>query len=578
LNRQEGVEASILKDKLFIANMYAGLERNDKARKGFYAALPDVRASGQPDLEWGTHLGIGHTFMKENSDSARFHYERTLQLIEETRSGLKGAEIRTGYLSGKRRFIYEEIARYYASQHKMDEEGGWSDLGFRTIERAKARGLLDLLEVSLLAESPPDEMAVLDSLYQYSAEHPEDKEMHSRLERRYINMREARLSEAIGPLKSASTTATIPNIQDALPKGTVLLEYALGDTASLLWVIDQKTHSIHELPNRQSIRMDIERLRDAIARPGAGDAALTNAAWRLYEKLILPVEKKIRKAKQLVIVPDGILFELPFEVLITKETDAGKAWDQIPFFAKTHTTLYIPSASIYLRLMIGEAKKTYTQELVAFGDPDFSLLKDAASKSQAMLAPLPHTRVEVNNIAAYLDEPHRMIFLGDKATEGELKNTLRTNTPRLLHLATHGLVDPIDPQASSIVLCPDSDTNDDGYLHTLEILNLPLKIRLVVMSACESARGRIGRGEGVVGLSRAFIAGGAGGVVASLWSVSDQSTAELMNVFYKEMVGKKKSAGEALRKARLMLLEHDDYAHPFYWSAFIMIGTTESPW
>ena len=108
-----------------------------------------------------------------------------------------------------------------------------------------------------------------------------------------------------------------------------------------------------------------------------------------------------------------------------------------------------------------------------------------------------------------------------------------------------------------------------------------LNVGLVVASACESARGRVGRGEGVVGLSRAFMAAGSRGVVASLWAVSDESTAVLMKAFYEQMLGKKKPATEALNTARLALIEDEDgaYAHPFYWSPFIVIGAGDkTPW
>jgi CHAT domain-containing protein len=120
--------------------------------------------------------------------------------------------------------------------------------------------------------------------------------------------------------------------------------------------------------------------------------------------------------------------------------------------------------------------------------------------------------------------------------------------------------------------------DDDGYFHTLEILATPTRSRLVVMSACESARGKVSRGEGVVGLSRAFLASGAGSVVASLWAVSDESTAELMRYFYERMLDKKKSASRALNEARLAMIESDKYSHPFYWSPFVVTGTERSPW
>ena len=128
------------------------------------------------------------------------------------------------------------------------------------------------------------------------------------------------------------------------------------------------------------------------------------------------------------------------------------------------------------------------------------------------------------------------------------------------------------------MLCPDAEGREDGYLYTLEILSLPMDVGLVVVSACESARGRVSRSEGVVGLSRAFLASGAEGLVASLWAVSDESSAELMKEFYDSMLDEKRTAVAALNDARLALIRHPDYGHPFYWSPFIMIGTEKSPW
>jgi len=136
----------------------------------------------------------------------------------------------------------------------------------------------------------------------------------------------------------------------------------------------------------------------------------------------------------------------------------------------------------------------------------------------------------------------------------------------------------VNPAASSIALLPDSEGRDDGLLHTLEILSLPMSCRLVTLSACESGRGRVGRSEGVVGLSRAFIASGASCVVSSLWAVSDESTSLLMRAFYKSMIRNKHSAAAALNEARLELMRNPEYGHPFHWSPFIAVGSERAPW
>jgi CHAT domain-containing protein len=285
----------------------------------------------------------------------------------------------------------------------------------------------------------------------------------------------------------------------------------------------------------------------------------------------------LKKVKRLVIVPDGMLFEVPFEVLLRDDPAANDGWGDMPYLGHSYATLYAPSASVYLKLLQTEEKRKYPIDLIAMGDPDFSLFDDDAGQGAALL-PLPHTKLEIEHISSRVKEKRRSVYLGADANEYALKMKLGETESRIVHLATHGLVDPVEPISSSVVLCPDERGHDDGFLYTLEILSMPFDVGLVVVSACESGAGRISRSEGVVGLSRAFLASGAGGVVASLWAVSDESTAALMKKFYERMMGKKKPAAEALKDARITLTKDERYAHPFYWSAFIVIGHEKAPW
>jgi CHAT domain-containing protein/Tfp pilus assembly protein PilF len=576
-DRQAGIETYILEDKVRIARIHAVTGNMSEARSVFRESIPISRASGL-DLERTLHLNIGHTYEDENPDSAIYYYERALEVVEQRRAALGGAGTRTGFLSGQRRYFYEEVARYYASLDERGESGEGSERAFHTIERAKARGLLDLLEAAALKEIDPVEEALLDSLHQIAGDSLAEKRDKQRLERRYLERREERVAKSLGPLDSRDAIVSMQEVQKALPKGTLLLEYALGDTTSLLWIIDRKSHELAELPNRRSIRAEVERLRDAIEQPGTGDEALRKTAQSLYETLVLPAEQRIKKAKRIVIVPDGVLFELPFEVLISKENGENAEWKDVAFLARSTATVYAPSASIYVKLLEPKKRKKYPLELLAVGDPDFGMHGNATDSDGNALASLPYTRSEIEAISSRLKDKEKTVLLGSEASEARLKQNLRKETPRILHLATHGLVDPVEPAASSVVLCPDPDGVEDGYLHTLEILELPIDVGLVVVSACESARGRVGRGEGVVGLSRAFVASGADGVVASLWAVSDKSTSELMKHFYKSMLDKKRPASTALREARLALMDDPAYAHPFYWSPFVVIGTDKSPW
>lgn len=569
-------EVSILEDELGIANVHAAAGRSDAARAVYSTIGPRIASSGQVELVLSLNLGIGDSYEKTQPDSAFHYYETALWLLEERRATLQSDAVRSDFLSGaRRRYYYEEIARYYASVAQATPDGDWSARAFRTVERAKARGLLDLLEVSQRSRESATETALLDSLYRLDKTSPDYEAQRRNLQAGYETARDARLESSLRGLSNADL-AGIEDVRKTLSKGTVLLAYALGDSASLLWAIDRKGHELFLLPSRSVLQIDIQRLRDAMAVPGRGDAALRRSARRLYEALVLPAEPRLAKNRKLVIVPDGALFEIPFEVLLTRAVTDETPWHELPFLASSFSPIYAPSVSVFVNMAHAKKSATHDLDLLAVGDPDFSTLAEQVGR--APLDSLPYTRAEVLSISANLKDDRKNILLGRDANEAHVKRTLKQTSPRLLHLATHGLVDPAEPAASSIALGTDDVAREDGYLDTMEILALSLDVDLVVLSACESARGRVGRSEGVVGLSRAFIASGAHGIVASLWAVSDESTSVLMDEFYKKMMGKKRPAGEALNEARFALMSNPDYAHPFYWSPFIVIGSERSPW
>jgi CHAT domain-containing protein len=357
-----------------------------------------------------------------------------------------------------------------------------------------------------------------------------------------------------------------------LPKKTAVVAYALGDSASFAWVIDRSGYDLVRLPKRAVITADVRRFRDALARVSE-EAALRKSSRGLYTMLLGPVAARLEKVDNAIIVPDGVLFEVPFEVLLTAEPKESDPWKRQPFFMRRAALLYAPSATVYASLKTSPTENEFTRDLLAMGNPDFSAL---APVGDTKLAPLPYAKEEVDAIGARVKDERRLVLTGGDAREGTLKQELRNGAPRVLHLATHGLVDPVEPTRSSVALTPGD--NEDGYFHTLEILATPVQSELVVMSACESARGQLSRGEGVVGLSRAFLASGAGSVVASLWAVNDESTAVLMQTFYERMFGKKRSASRALNEARMALIDSDKYSHPFFWSPFIVTGTERAPW
>jgi CHAT domain-containing protein len=178
----------------------------------------------------------------------------------------------------------------------------------------------------------------------------------------------------------------------------------------------------------------------------------------------------------------------------------------------------------------------------------------------------------VQQIASYFGEGSSETFLRDEATEENLKNDGLLKKFNYIHFAVHGLIDEGNPDHSSLVLTQGKSAREDGFLQAAEIFSLDLNADLVVLSACQTGLGKLVRGEGIVGLTRAFMYAGAPSVMVSLWSVSDASTAILMGEFYRNLIRNKQSKTDALRKAQLTLLGDEKYAHPFYWAPFVLFG------
>jgi CHAT domain-containing protein len=187
--------------------------------------------------------------------------------------------------------------------------------------------------------------------------------------------------------------------------------------------------------------------------------------------------------------------------------------------------------------------------------------------------PLPEAEQEVKTLARLYGAAKSQIFIGAEAREAVVK----TQAPKyeVLHFATHGLLDNRNPMFSFLTLAHTAeDPNEDGLLEAREIINMDLHAKLAVLSACQTARGWVGAGEGVIGMSWALFVAGVPTTVASQWKVDSASTTSLMIDFHRRLTTQnaKQSKAEALRQAELGLLRSERYRHPFYWAGFVMIG------
>jgi CHAT domain-containing protein len=301
--------------------------------------------------------------------------------------------------------------------------------------------------------------------------------------------------------------------------------------------------------------------------------------------------------RRLVIVADGALNFVPFEALVT--TERGGDYSSLDYLIKTNKVSYAPSASV--TAAVRDQKRSVGRNILLVADPVFSendprlptnhadlrsevtrgLGLDSAVKdvngptTQALILPrLAGTRIEAEQIGRLAKAAGTQgdLWLDLEANENELK-TRDIQSYRVLHIATHGVLDAMRPQFSGLVLSlVGNQPNDDGFLRTGEVFNLKLGAPLVMLSACESGLGKVKRGEGVVGLSQAFMYAGANTVGVTLWSVADKPTAELMTDFYQRLLGPNPLPSDAMREAQLAMISGKKYSAPFYWAPFVLEG------
>ena len=547
------------------------LGRYGAARDELRAVRRWLMANGLVEMEWVPLMGIGDSFETLAPDSARTYYEAAFAALERHRAAAGSGAVRTGYLDRQRGELYEAVVHFYADQAwaRGGDRQGWSSSAFRTAERARARGLLDLVRQSIAVEDDPAVAGLLDALYALDENDPSTHEERTRLKDEIARRFDARVAAEVSWLQGEDPIVGLDGLSASLPEGMVALVYSVGAEASYVWAVDARGHDLLRLPARADLSDRVVALREAIEAPGFGDRALGEQAHALHRELIAPAASRLRGADRVWIVPDGILFEIPFELLLEEDPGDRPDWRRAKYLARERTLGYAPSASLLVQLAQAGAAGA-TPRVVALGDPDFTTLSRRVGTT-VDLPPLPQSRREVETLVR-LRGDQAVTLIESQATESALRDALESARPSIVHLATHGLVDREEPSLTCVALADDPTDADDGYLHTLEILSLPFDTELVVLSACDTGRGKLERGEGTVGLTRSFLAAGARRVVASLWPVADASTGTLMSTFYEEL-GERRTVDDALNRARARLWSERETAHPYYWAPFVLMGS-----
>jgi len=368
-------------------------------------------------------------------------------------------------------------------------------------------------------------------------------------------------------LKHQTQPITVIDIQKKLDNNTTILEFFLTDTTCYAFIISKNDLSVEELP-AQKLEKQIKELRNTIINKNT--SLFKKNAVSLYNSLIEPIKDKI-KGEQFIIIPDGPLWHLNFELLLT-HTSVTNNPKNLPYLLKDYVVSYANSANLLLNTQHSSKKTNKRQECLAFSFSDTTSLKTTEKISMTRLRSisydLPGTREEIKAISDIIDGQY---YFGSQAVERNFKKN--ANQYNILHLALHGDVDNDNPENSKLYFTKTKDSLEDNLLYSHELFALNIPADLTVLSACNTGTGKIAKGEGIMSLGNAFQYAGSKSLLLSSWEISDQTTPELMRFFYSNLK-KGMNKPKALQQAKLQYLNtaNINRVDPFYWGAFYLVG------
>ena len=607
LYRQSLAQSEEANDRLRIAQALANIAdinlRQNKHRDALQFAERAAKVAaevGSRETLWFARTIAGKAYRALGQpEQARQAFDDAIKEIEAIRAQVSGGEREQQSFFENKVSPYYEMTGLLVSQNKLREA-----LVFA--ERAKGRVLLDVLQTgranvtkSMSDSERVHERELMNQMTSLNAQltrlRLEKQPDVKRLGELEALVQQARLEHesftnslyAAHPelrLKRGEAAHILNESQagELLDAKTALLEYVVTEDNTFLFVLTQggrgkqvgadlKLYKV--AVGRKDLTARVENFRRSLAERDPGFAA---TARSLYDLLVAPARDQLRGKINLIIVPDDSLWELPFQAL----RDSPDS-----FLIEQSALSYAPSLSVLREIRrsrkasppSGGMKNT---TLLAFGNPTFGDRPSERAKTVlrggATLEQLPEAENEVKSLAQLYGAGQSRVYTGAEARERRAKE--EAGKFSVLHFATHGVLNDASPMYSHIVMSQGDTGGEDGLLEAWEIMKLDLNADLVVLSACETARGRVGAGEGMIGLTWALFVAGSPSTLVSQWKVDSAATKLLMLDFHRGLrlgtgVSRtRESKSEALRQAALKMMRSGDYGHPFYWAGFIMVG------
>jgi len=609
---QRDAKADILSN---LGWVHKALNENQKATSFFNAALAIRTEIGDLTGEATTRYGLSIVYRNSGRfPDAEREIEEALKIIESLRAKGSNQQLRVSYFASVQDY-YEFYITLLIELDQLHPSAGYAAKALHACERARARGLLDLLAETKIDLRQGIDASLLDrertatqklnaiavqqrqlSNHNNRAAEATDEEIYrlrneledARAEIRKLNPRYAALTQ-IQPLTASEIQKQV------LDKDTLLLQYVFADKRSFLLAATSDEIKSYELPahaaierlsrqyyevvtlrNRPDFRQSPERWRAQISK---ADSTADGLARDLSRMLLNPIKNKLTK-QRLVVLTSGALQSIPFAALPIPSQSGSELSSKL--LIDDHELIVLPSVTALsaIRQEV-ETRMPPAKTVIVLGDPVFDssdsrVRQDLANErlSSAIFPRLISSRWEGEKILS-LVSPGEGKLVVDFAANRTFASSSEIGSYRFVHFATHALIDFEHPALSGIVLSM-VDPNgrpQNGFLGMEDIFKLRMPADLVVLSGCRTALGKDYAGEGLIGLTRAFMYAGASRVAVSLWQVEDKSTSELMVRFYKYMLGPEKlSPPAALRAAQLDLRKDQRWRSPYFWAPFIIQG------
>jgi CHAT domain-containing protein/tetratricopeptide (TPR) repeat protein len=559
---------------------------------------------GRNKMLWEPYFFLGQCFEKKSAfDQAATSYQDAIDAVDHIRSHIFFDAYKASFVRDKLK-TYESLIGLLFRLSRNGLARDSEEKIFSLIERAKARAFLESLgdfksQMSRRLDSDWKEREAessrrISALIQemLKSDFPENKRAGLQKE---LNQAEDEYLALLARMRTdvpevadliAPLPAGLEKAREWLPdEKTAMIEYFLGEKQSFVFFITKNNWFLMPLPPRQGIAGSLKAYLKNLSDPSEREFRGVLAAKRLYRELLSSgLETLPGSIEHLIIIPDDVLYYLPFETLIFDgEVPSG----QNDFLISKYSISYAPSFSSLLFLEGRKRKARYSKALLALGNPAYALkesrktnnigkifeiMKESYQAEGFVLSSLAQSEAEIRAISKFPPKGKTDIYLRKNASENLVKK-IPLEDYQIIHFACHGFLDEKLPFRSALVLSS-TDDSEDGFLQVREIYNLRLAADLVVLSACHTSAGYLERGEGILGLTRIFFYSGARSVLASLWKIHDKASAEFMRRFYFHL-SQKNDKAQALRLAKLDMLR-SKYSHPFFWAGFVLNGEYSS--